>query len=869
MFEKRPLLLFVSLLILTLAGTAAAYVNIDVIDRIGSYFPGQNITGQVNITFSEYFDRDSILRVCTDTCTSSSPFITLHDYLYGQNDYSYASQSMSYHITSDGYNNWTEHPQQSFSYNLSANGTCGACGEGTCGGENCGANCQCGQETAACIPINPPNVYPCIWDRFAVYNGVVNSSEGLKLVRQSPITPPLDNNGDTSWYVDVITNKDNVKGTMRAACGLEVYENSPVTKSGWVRRKGTAYILCSQEECLNPSNTNCKGDVCVTTWNSDGAARWKCIEKFDNASLRKTGNNMFRAYGGPSQSDFEIYTSDVKFGGGIYKGFRNLSTGAITWEYLQYNSSTGTEWSGSGVAHDCGGNGYVRINSWDSSAFYAIVYLPPSGDRTCAYTNATTNSSQSWNNYDPGPSRNCDRCAAYTRPNMTTLAETQLSYLLKNCPYGVAQEDCTKTATFYESYSTNSNFTVLAAYRSGVKELDVTITAKLALLVSENRTWVNFSKFYNLKAPLTTGSHNLLVSIIDPLGKPVKNVTYSFSVGSDIDADGLTVEQGDCNDTNRNVHPGAPEICDGLDNDCNGGADEPYQNVSAGKITGRSCYNWSKSACAGTWVCSQNGLELVCSSSLAPGDQQEICFNDKDDDCDGEVDETEELVDDKVVMACTFKCTSGQSTDCGSNIGECRKGYRVCVNSQWSECIDNVGPKTEVCDGKDNDCSGVIDDIDDKDSINSTHCACYGGALPSLYESCNDIDDNCNNKIDDGVKCCDTGQVRECGSNMGICTYGSQTCTNKGGWGVCEGGIQPQVEICYDSLDNNCNGKTDDLCDTKVTCFNKMKDLNEMATDCGGPCAKQCTDYTMWILFTVVVVAIIISAGILEFTGRL
>lgn len=37
---------------------------------------------------------------------------------------------------------------------------------------------------------------------------------------------------------------------------------------------------------------------------------------------------------------------------------------------------------------------------------------------------------------------------------------------------------------------------------------------------------------------------------------------------TDADGDGYTVGDGDCNDNNAAIFPGAPEVCDGLDNDC-------------------------------------------------------------------------------------------------------------------------------------------------------------------------------------------------------------------------------------------------------------------------------------------------------------
>jgi hypothetical protein len=57
--------------------------------------------------------------------------------------------------------------------------------------------------------------------------------------------------------------------------------------------------------------------------------------------------------------------------------------------------------------------------------------------------------------------------------------------------------------------------------------------------------------------------------------------SYTLSVGlrdsmtgvcltPDADGDGVRQCDNDCNDTNPAIHPGAPELCDGQDNDCDG-----------------------------------------------------------------------------------------------------------------------------------------------------------------------------------------------------------------------------------------------------------------------------------------------------------
>jgi hypothetical protein len=84
------------------------------------------------------------------------------------------------------------------------------------------------------------------------------------------------------------------------------------------------------------------------------------------------------------------------------------------------------------------------------------------------------------------------------------------------------------------------------------------------------------------------------------------------SEDGDLDGDGLTACDGDCNDGSAAALPGAPELCDGLDNDCNGATDDTIDCYSTGwwdstHFVVNAYLSWSAAAA----ICASEGLHLV------------------------------------------------------------------------------------------------------------------------------------------------------------------------------------------------------------------------------------------------------------------
>ncbi len=249
----------------------------------------------------------------------------------------------------------------------------------------------------------------------------------------------------------------------------------------------------------------------------------------------------------------------------------------------------------------------------------------------------------------------------------------------------------------------------------------------------------------------------------------------------DLDGDGFPASE-DCDDSDASVNAGAEEVCDGVDNDCDGEVDE---GVSSTWYTDDDGDGYGDAG-APVEGCEQPDGAVDDDSDCDDGDDR--VYPDARELCDGIDNDCNGTVDDGGVFPWYADADGDGHGDPSTEIEDCAEpeGY-VAEGDDCDDADAAVNPGAdEVCNAIDDDCDGDIDEPDavdaavwyrdrDADGYGDDDTARRGCEAPSGFvdadgdcddtdadihpdaaEVCNAVDDDCDGLVDDADSSVDT-----------------------------------------------------------------------------------------------------------------
>ena len=325
---------------------------------------------------------------------------------------------------------------------------------------------------------------------------------------------------------------------------------------------------------------------------------------------------------------------------------------------------------------------------------------------------------------------------------------------------------------------------------------------------------------------------------------PDSSGTKPPPAGTDDGEDGDGYTDDDCDDNDSSVHPGAPELCNGIDDNCDGVVDEDLE---------RDWYADDDGDGFGSLVSPVSACAMpdgYVNANTDCNDEDATSFPGADERCDGADNDCDGTTDEDAVDPTTWY----EDAD-ADGYGDPARDTRACdapagMVADDTDCDDaNAGTHPgadEWCNGEDEDCDGAIDedaldpitwyadsDDDGFGDVLSTFAACDrplgyrsdstdcddtdATINPMATEVCDGVDNDCDGGIDLAAVDPLSWYADTDGDGFGDATNGTVACDVPSGYTAddddcddTDAAINPSATELCDGLDNDCNGVADE-----------------------------------------------------------
>ncbi len=294
--------------------------------------------------------------------------------------------------------------------------------------------------------------------------------------------------------------------------------------------------------------------------------------------------------------------------------------------------------------------------------------------------------------------------------------------------------------------------------------------------------------------------------------------------------------------------PVVPEKCDNLDDDCDGVVDNGFPDKNTACVVGEGICQRT-----GVYICKTDGSGTQCTANPGTPAPSELC-NGLDDNCINGIDEG------LIGALC-----SNQTGVCAGTRKSCGglSGWIVnCGPTEYANQLNGAYEQNEtVCDGKDNDCDGSVDENVasyaplcplQNGSCKDARQTCggvsgwqdctagsYGAEYEATENSCDYLDNDCDGTVDEGYKNAGTGKYDQ-NTACGDCSTNCAVIYNKpNGYGTCDATGAPVCKLTCNNGYYDLNGIPNDGCEfllESTVIYVSTTDGNDLDPNCGlGP----------------------------------